>query len=179
MADLLSAAREFMQATRREPPLGADDKEWIVRAERITKAFDRLGDVVDELDGLSVWEQARPAEEMLGFLVRQVWLAWAHEQPNPKPSWLVPYADLPPEQKEVDRRIGMTIAKLFGAEQIPRTFDMIRLLATEARCELIGAPSPATRRADLHITHLIDLVDATIGPRAELTLKRTEGETSR
>lgn len=44
--------------------------------------------------------------ESLGRLVRKVWIAWAKEQPSPKPSWLVPYGELPPEQQEVDNRIG-------------------------------------------------------------------------
>lgn len=44
--------------------------------------------------------------ERLGKLVREVWMAWAKEQPNPKPSWLVPWEGLSEPDKEVDRRIG-------------------------------------------------------------------------
>lgn len=42
--------------------------------------------------------------ENLGQIVRDVWRDWAMEQPNPKPSWLVPWAELSEPDKEVDRR---------------------------------------------------------------------------
>lgn len=45
-----------------------------------------------------------------GRRVREIWVKWASEQPNPKPSWLVRYQDLPEPEKEVDRRIGEGIA---------------------------------------------------------------------
>lgn len=48
--------------------------------------------------------------EALGQKVREVWVVWAQEQPNPKPSWLVPWEDLPESDKEVDRRIGVALA---------------------------------------------------------------------
>ena len=48
----------------------------------------------------------------MGQLVRAVWVEWAAKQPNPKPSWLVSFDDLPPEQQEVDCRIG---ERLHGA----------------------------------------------------------------
>lgn len=49
-----------------------------------------------------------PAEprELAGRLVRQVWVEWAREQPNPKPSWLTPWEELDEGQREVDMRIG-------------------------------------------------------------------------
>lgn len=55
-----------------------------------------------------------PAEprELLGRLVRQIWVEWASEQDDPKPSWLLPWEDLDDGQREVDMRIG---AKLFEA----------------------------------------------------------------
>jgi len=57
-------------------------------------------------------EPAPPASdrEALGRLVREVWIAWAREQPNPKPSWLVPWEGLSEPDKEVDRRIGERLA---------------------------------------------------------------------
>jgi hypothetical protein len=48
--------------------------------------------------------------EALGRLVREVWVEWAREQPDPKPSWLVPWEDLDDGQREVDMRIGEVIA---------------------------------------------------------------------
>lgn len=54
--------------------------------------------------------------EELGRLVREVWIEWAREQPNPKPSWLVPWEDLSEPDREVDRRIGERLAAA-GAER--------------------------------------------------------------
>lgn len=47
--------------------------------------------------------------ELLGRRVRQVWLEWAREQPDPKPSWLLPWEDLDDGQKEADMRIGLAL----------------------------------------------------------------------
>lgn len=53
--------------------------------------------------------------DTLGRLVRQAWMLWANEQPDPKPSWLVPYDDLPEPDREADRRIGEAIARFLRA----------------------------------------------------------------
>jgi hypothetical protein len=50
--------------------------------------------------------------EMLGRTVREEFMKWANEQPNPKPSWLVPWDELSEAEKEVDRRIGRRLANL-------------------------------------------------------------------
>jgi hypothetical protein len=50
--------------------------------------------------------------EALGKIVREVWIDWAKEQPNPKQSWLEPWENLAEPDKEVDRRIG---ERLFNA----------------------------------------------------------------
>lgn len=50
--------------------------------------------------------------DILGAKVREVWIAWAKEQPTPKASWLVPYAELSEPDKEVDRRIGETLFRM-------------------------------------------------------------------
>ncbi len=50
--------------------------------------------------------------EKLGQIVRQVWIEWAKEQPNPKYSWLKTWDSLTEPEKEVDRRIGETIWKM-------------------------------------------------------------------
>lgn len=46
--------------------------------------------------------------DRLGQLVREVWIAWANEQPDiaDHPHWLVPWERLAPRDREVDRRIG-------------------------------------------------------------------------
>lgn len=46
-----------------------------------------------------------------GKLVRDIWIKWAKEQPNPKPSWLVPWEKLSEPEKEVDRRIFAACAE--------------------------------------------------------------------
>lgn len=53
-----------------------------------------------------------PAEprELLGRVVRDVWVRWAKEQPDPKTSWLLGWDELDGGQQEVDMRIG---AELF------------------------------------------------------------------
>jgi hypothetical protein len=48
--------------------------------------------------------------EALGRLVRETWVQWAREQPDPKPSWLVPWEQLDEGQREVDCRIGEAVA---------------------------------------------------------------------
>jgi hypothetical protein len=50
--------------------------------------------------------------EQLGKKVREVWINWAKEQPNPKLSWLKPWKELSEPDKEVDRRIGEALYKM-------------------------------------------------------------------
>lgn len=59
-----------------------------------------------------VTSSPRTDRESLGRAVREEWVAWAKEQPGPKPSWLVPWEELDGPNKEVDRRIGERIARL-------------------------------------------------------------------
>ena len=47
--------------------------------------------------------------ERLGRLVRAAWVEWAHEQPNPHPSWLTPWDQLSESGKEADRRVGEVV----------------------------------------------------------------------
>ena len=49
--------------------------------------------------------------DTLGQIVRSAWVSWASEQPDPKPSWLVPWDELSEPDKEADRRIGETVAE--------------------------------------------------------------------
>jgi hypothetical protein len=72
--------------------------------------------------------------ETLGQLVRKTWIAWAKEQPNPKPSWLVEWDALPESDKEVDRRIGQAIYSLAiaDAESVPQ--DMRGEGENDLRC---------------------------------------------
>lgn len=65
--------------------------------------------------------------EALGRLVRDVWIAWAKEQPNPKPSWLVEWDGLSEPDREVDRRIGEVIA----AAERARILTVLRAVPVE------------------------------------------------
>ncbi len=51
--------------------------------------------------------------EQLGRLVREQWVRWATEHPEPKPSWLLSYEQLSESDKEADRRIGEELLKTF------------------------------------------------------------------
>jgi hypothetical protein len=59
---------------------------------------------------------SNPRREHLGRIVRDVWVTWAMEQPDPKLSWLAPWEQLDDRQREVDMRIGETIHALTGKE---------------------------------------------------------------
>ena len=50
--------------------------------------------------------------EFFGSVVRGVWVEWAKQQPNPKPSWLVPWSDLDEGQREVDMRIAEKVKEV-------------------------------------------------------------------
>ncbi len=49
--------------------------------------------------------------DTLGRFVREAWVRWAETQPEPKPSWLLPYDELSEADKEADRQIGEAIAR--------------------------------------------------------------------
>jgi hypothetical protein len=90
-------------------------------------------------------EAASPtARDDRGALVRAVWIAWAEEQPNPKPSWLVPYHMLSEPDKEVDRRIGDALFGLGRAsrdDEVRRLDDLVeRMLALVNHSERAGCP---------------------------------------
>ena len=54
--------------------------------------------------------------EPYGRLVRQVWVTWAAQQENPKPSWLLPWMALDDGQREAGMRIGSAVAEVARAE---------------------------------------------------------------
>lgn len=63
---------------------------------------------MDQMDG----GRPLPADrDSLGRLVREAWVRWALTQPEPKPSWLVPYDELAEPDKEADRQIGEAVAR--------------------------------------------------------------------
>lgn len=87
--------------------------------------------------------------DRLGAIVREVWIAWAKEQPTPKPSWLVPYKQLSEPDKEVDRRIGERL--FFDGSKMAR-----RLLAVANGCHDYNGGNVGTDLRAFH--HGIDTV---------------------
>lgn len=81
--------------------------------------------------------------EILGKVVRQVWIEWANEQPNAKPSWLLPWEELSEPEREVDRRIGETIASLISEPMetalatLTRERDEAKQEADRLRAEMV------------------------------------------
>lgn len=79
-----------------------------------------------------------PDRDDLGRRVRAAWIKWALTQPSPKPSWLVPYDELPETDKEADRQIGEALVEPFaelgeglekwGDENFQRAFAATELL---------------------------------------------------
>ncbi len=53
----------------------------------------------------------------LGRIVREAWIKWAKDQPNPKSTWLVPYDKLDETDKEADRMIGEAIVNAMRGNQ--------------------------------------------------------------
>jgi hypothetical protein len=91
----------------------------------------QLVEVLEELDGyhrtvtgdaVAAWlarqlrEQVCPPgpvvldRERLGAVVRAAWVAWAGQQPHPKPSWLLDWDQLGEADREADRQIGEAVA---------------------------------------------------------------------
>jgi len=66
--------------------------------------------------------------EELGREVRAVWVKWAGEQPDPKPSWLVPWEGLSEPDKEVDRRIGERIYALAQGDTESMLLRVVQVL---------------------------------------------------
>lgn len=72
---------------------------------------------MDETKDPAGTEQSR---ELLGRWVRQVWVQWASEQPDPKSSWLLPWEELDDGQREVDMRIGEALYSMGQAAADPK-----------------------------------------------------------
>ncbi|TLX17090.1 hypothetical protein [Rhizobium sp. MHM7A] len=70
--------------------------------------------------------------DVLGRMVREAWVRWAETQPNPKPSWLVPYEALDEADKEADRQIGENVARWTLAGDAAR-FSMLAERMPEAK----------------------------------------------
>ena len=69
-----------------------------------------------------------------GKLVRDTWITWAKEQPNPKPSWLIEWEDLNEPDKEVDRRIYDAISSL--SAQRESSIEINRKISSKWKADL-------------------------------------------
>jgi hypothetical protein len=63
-----------------------------------------------KISGNSTFPEDALDREALGRRVREVWIAWAKTQHEPKASWLLPWEELDERDREVDRQIGEAIA---------------------------------------------------------------------
>ena len=127
VADLYRAMGGEDEARPKEPR--RDPADRLTAFERLEAAIGCLrgwpdDDIRDAVEAFDAWKVAREADpaasadlapaldrEALGRIVREEWIAWAREQPNPKPSWLVPWEGLSEPDREVDRRIGERLAR--------------------------------------------------------------------
>lgn len=91
------------------PPLPGDPHFWgTIGPGGSVSGVARHPSQVNPAIGRCPWDPAEP-RELLGRLVRQVWVEWAREQPEPKPSWLLPWEELDDAQREADMRIGAAL----------------------------------------------------------------------
>jgi hypothetical protein len=93
--------------------------------------------------------------ESLGRLVREVWIEWAKEQPNPKPSWLLPWDELSEPDREVDRRIGEHLA----AVRCDFSYELNRLRKLASKWEGFAAhlDAESLQRYNANLTELTTL----------------------
>ena len=62
-----------------------------------------------QVDGPVRGDGELPLPELLGMAVRAVWVAWALQQPDPEPSWLLGWDQLSEAGRDADRRIGLAL----------------------------------------------------------------------
>lgn len=101
--ELTTAAETLMVPSNRwERVFTAPVVRWLVGEARAAAQLRRLSQTpFDESN-----------REALGKVVRDVWVAWAAEQPDAKPAWLAPWESLPDHIQDVDMRIGEAVARL-------------------------------------------------------------------
>lgn len=107
---------DALEKFKAKPAGSADKRYWAGRNDSYVWVLDGLraalataGAPGSQEDDFGAWCAQR--REWLGRIVREVWVRWAKEQPEPKPSWLVPWDGLTEPEQEVDRRIGEAVAE--------------------------------------------------------------------
>lgn len=102
------------------------------------------------MSGDSAKDEIDDVREALGRRVREVWIAWAKTQPEPKPSWLVPWEEMEEKDREVDRQIGETIAEEAQVDLLKENeglqMDLARL--RDLRMREVESLSTMRRRAE-------------------------------
>jgi hypothetical protein len=102
--------------------------------------------------------------EALGRLVRDVWIAWAREQPDVDAhrSWLVGWGDLPERDREVDRRIAEAVVDAVRAADLPPLAELVTDGDIEAALEagFQAGGLPATKAGGYDVTYLRAALEA-------------------
>lgn len=99
--------REAAEFFEHADSMGEDRAFWanVSNARRCREIADRLASPPPCNSGVA----EEVGRDLFGRLVREAWVRWAQTQPDPKPSWLVPYDELSEPDKEADRQIGETM----------------------------------------------------------------------
>lgn len=106
----------------------------------------------------------------LGRIVREAWVRWAQCQPDPKPSWLVPYDELCEADRDADDEIGMSVARMVALAIAARNgspaHDFVPDLMVAAKFALLALAPMSSRlasEAGKMIRAALDRADAQIG----------------
>jgi hypothetical protein len=113
--------------------------------------------------------------DKLGRVVRAAWITWALTQPDPKPSWLVPYDELPEPDKEADRQIGAAVFDHLNGRRIA-------LAEIRSRGELSPAEAEefaALQRGVFDVLEVMHPRPGDIGARLDAIEARLEAEVAR
>lgn len=88
--------------------------------------------------------------EHFGRVLRDAWLGWARQQPDPKPSWLLPWEDLPAEHQEVDMLMAEAVlASVLELRELPSELARAVMAISDAVIVRVLQPrSPSSELAE-------------------------------
>lgn len=164
---LLTAARDFLTIENGCPSIDASEEDWAAYTDRRESARETLTDAVAALDSLHPGVPGRPIAETLGRLVRLLWVGWAQEQPNPKPSWLAPWEQLSAADQDADVRIGLGVAAVVAAGADHTTLRTVRDSVVSAMRELADQLTPSANRAFRQLGAAVKAIDTALGERKD------------
>ena len=81
-------------------------------------------------------DQPKPdlfTDDELGEVVREAWIGRAVEQPEIKPSWLVPYQDLSQPDKDADIAIGKAVIQAYREKLLGHFLGAMKLAMEASR----------------------------------------------